>query len=140
MSEVVASVSTIKRHRKQAQSDQAAEIRDAFRQKMPMYKVVHWDGKIVEFLGEHGHTYEDVNAVVLSAPLELKPRFLGAPVVGRGEGRQLFNSTVQVLEEWDAADGIIGAVFDTTDSNRHSSGCGNMPGEALQSCISMAGL
>ena len=84
---------------------------------MPMFKVVHWDGKVVEFIGEHDRSYQDLNAVVLSSPLELKPKFLGAPVVDSSTGRQLADSTMHTLNVWGATEGIIGAVFDTTSSN-----------------------
>ena len=117
MNDVTASMSSAKRHRKSAQHEEATQIRSAFRASMPKFKVVHWDGKIVEFLGPQGRTYEDVNAVVLSSPIEMSPRFLGAPVVERGTGRQLADSTLYMLDVWDAREGIVGAVFDTTSSN-----------------------
>lgn len=117
MQDMVASIATIKRHRKVAQRDTANKIRSAFKADMPKFKVIHWDGKVTEFLGEHGRTYQDVNAVVLSSPLEMKPRFLGAPVVNRGTGRQLADSTLHTLQVWGIDEGVIAAVFDTTASN-----------------------
>ena len=117
MQEVVGSVSTSKRHRKEAQAEAAATIRSTFKEAMPKYKVIHWDGKVTEFLSEHGRTYQDANAVVLSAPLHMAPKFLGAPVVDRGTGIQLAEATMNVLTTWGANDGIIGMVFDTTSSN-----------------------
>ena len=117
MTEMVASLATIKRHRKVALSEKSEEIREEFKKNKPQFLVVHWDGKIVEFLGEQGHTYQDVNAVVLSSPLEMEPRFIGAPVVNRGTGRQLADSTLATLRLWEADEGVIAIVFDTTSSN-----------------------
>ncbi len=63
--------------------------------------------------------YQDANAIVLSAPLELKPMFLGAPVVQRGTGQLLCDATINLLREWDIFDNgsIIGTCWDTTANN-----------------------
>ena len=77
MGEVVASHATITRHHKMAQKENADEIKSCLKNEMPEYKIIHWDGKITEFLNEFGGgVYQDVNAVVLSAPLMLKPKSL----------------------------------------------------------------
>ena len=46
-----------------------------------------------------------------------QPKFLGAPVVSKGSGKQLASATMGVLQQWQMAERLIGAVFDTTSSN-----------------------
>ncbi len=82
VNDLVASHRTVKRHRKIAQKTEADEIKLSLKEQMPKNKIIHWDGKLVEFVNQDGGgVHQDVNAIVLSAPLELKPKFLGAPVV-----------------------------------------------------------
>ena len=64
---------------------------------LPKYIVVHWGGKITEFLGELGYSYQDVNAVVVSFPLAITSQFLGAPVEEGATGRLLCQSTITLL-------------------------------------------
>ncbi len=81
-------------------------------------KVVQWDGKLVQFLNAQGRgVYEDANAIVISAPLTLKPMFLAAPTVDRGTGQLLCDATVRVLAEWDLLENIIATCWETTASN-----------------------
>jgi hypothetical protein len=120
MDDVTASVSSSKRHRKEAQNERAEQIRETFREKMPSHIVVHWDGKITQFLGEQGYTYQDVNAVVVTSPLNIPQQFLGAPVMEAGAtGRALADVTHALLVEWGIVDQarVIALVFDTTSSN-----------------------
>ena len=113
MSEVVASPSTIKRHRKKAPKEKANEIRA--KKTKPKYPVIHWDGKIIEYaLGMH----DDCNAVVLSGPGDCPPTFLGAPIVKRGTGQELCTKCLEMLAVYDIPiQSITAAVFDTTASN-----------------------
>ena len=113
MSEVVASKSTIKRHRKSSQLEKAAEIRA--KKIRPKYPVIHWDGKIIEYaLGLH----DDCNAVVLSGPGDCPPTFLGAPIIRRGTGEELCTKCLEILAVYEIPlDSIIAGVFDTTASN-----------------------
>ena len=52
MTEMVASPTTIKQHRKVALSEKSEEIRKEIKKNKPQFLVVHWDEKVVEFLGE----------------------------------------------------------------------------------------
>ena len=119
MQEIVASVSTAKRHRKSAQSDIAEKIRSTYKTDFKATKkVLHWDGKITQFLDTQGLVYQDCNAVVLSTPLSgAKPQFIGAPVVEHSTGELLATTALHCAEMWDAKDDIIATVFDTTSSN-----------------------
>ncbi len=119
MKDIVASLPTVKRHRKIAQATKAKDIKDSFIERFESKKkVLHWDGKVTEFLDEHGLVYQDCNAVVLSIPLSgEKPQFIGAPVVTHGTGQLLATSALQCVELWEASDDLIAAVFDTTSSN-----------------------
>ena len=120
LDEVNASPSTVKVHRKAAIKKIADEIREKFVEDMPDYMVAHWDGKITEFLGEHGYSYQDVNAVCVSAPGYFTDQFLGAPVMENGAtGRALAEATIKVLADWSilTLSKIIALVFDTTASN-----------------------
>lgn len=119
MEDIVASLPTAKRHRKAAQEETAHTIKEEFISKFKLKKkVVHWDGKVTEFLDTHGLVYKDCNAVVLSVPqCDTKPQFIGAPVVQHGTGQLLAEATLHCLDEWDATDDIIGIAFDTTSTN-----------------------
>lgn len=119
MQEMVASITTTKRHRKSAQAKLAHKIRTDFTEKHRTHKkLLHWDGKVTQFLDTQGLVYQDCNAVVLSMPMSgVKPQFLGAPVVAHGTGELLGTSALHCAEMWEAKDDIIGAVFDTTSSN-----------------------
>jgi hypothetical protein len=119
MEDVVASLPTAKRHRKSAQEEMAGGIKEEFKLKFKeQKKVVHWDGKITQFLDAQGLVYQDCNAVVLSVPLSgIKPQFIGAPVVQQGTGQLLAEVTLHCLDEWDARNAIIGIGFDTTSAN-----------------------
>ena len=117
-SKLVASSSSVKRHRKVAQHDEAEKIKLSLKEHMPKHKVIHWDGKLVEFVNQGGGgVHQDVNATVLNAPLALEPRFLGAPVVARGTGALLCEAVINILQEWGALDGVIATCWDTTASN-----------------------
>ncbi len=119
MDQLVASVPTIKRHRKSAQSDIAKVVKEDFIEKYRLFrKILHWDGKVTQFLDEQGLVFQDCNAVVLSVPLSgAKPQFIGAPVVTHGTGQQLAEAALHCVDQWEARDTIIGMVFDTTSSN-----------------------
>ena len=118
MNDMVASISTAKRHRKIAQAEKASELKSVFKDTKPKYKIIHWDGKLVQFLNEQGGgVYQDANAIIISSPLELKPMFLAAPTVERGTGQLLCQATIRVLQDWDIMDNIIGTCWDTTAAN-----------------------
>ena len=116
--ELPISPATTARHRKSAQMNEAIQISSCIKQDMlGTLKVVHWDSKITEFLTTQGHKDQDVNAVVVSTPLGNGPVFLGAPVMKRGTGLSLAETTISVLKSWDCIDGLIAASFDTTSTN-----------------------
>lgn len=117
--ELVASMPSIKRHRKAAQVEIASQIRSKFTQDhKTTKKVIHWDGKVCQFLDTQGMVYQDCNAVVISMPLSgVKPQFIGAPVVQRGTGILLANAALHCAEIWDVNEDIIATVFDTTSAN-----------------------
>lgn len=119
MNDFVASLPTSKRHRKSAQTKLAQSIKEDFMVKhKDSKKVLHWDGKITQFLDEQGLVFQDCNAVVLSIPLsDIRPQFIGAPVVEHATGQQLAAAAIHCVDEWDARDTIIAQVFDTTSAN-----------------------
>ncbi len=119
MMDIVASPATIKRHRKAEQKAIATKVQRDFMSKFKSQKkVLHWDGKVTEFLDTQGMVYQDCNAVVLSVPLsDTKPQFIGAPVVDQGTGEKLAESAIHCVNQWEAADDIVAMVFDTTSSN-----------------------
>ena len=98
--QITASHATAKRHRKQAQKAEAKRIKKKFKENLPNKLVLHWDGKVTQFLGKTGITTQDVNAVVVTSPLEIAYQFLGAPVLKDGAtGRNLADATVRVLTD-----------------------------------------
>lgn len=117
--ELVASLPTIKRHRKQEQERIACKLKADFIVKFKSHKkILHWDGKVTQFMDAQGHVYQDCNAVVISIPLsDEKPQFIGAPVVTRGTGQLLARAALHCVNEWEARESIIGTVFDTTSAN-----------------------
>lgn len=119
MQEMVASLPTAKRHRKEAQAELAKDIKSKYTAKFKSSKkVLHWDGKVTQFRDVQGFVYQDCNAVVLSMPLSgVKPQFIGAPVVQHGTGQLLAASALQCAETWEAKDDIIATCFDTTSAN-----------------------
>ena len=127
MLELVASPSTIKRHRKSEQKEIAKSIKRNFIVKYEsMKKVLHWDGKVTQFRDIEGQVYQDANAVVLSVPLSNDTaQFIGAPIVERGTGEKLARSAMHCVNEWEAQDDLVALVFDTTASNTgHHQGAG----------------
>ena len=119
MNQIVASLPTAKRHRKSAQQQIAISVRDQFIEKYKgMYKTLHWDGKVTQFLDAQGLVYQDCNAVVLSIPMSARtPQFIGAPVVQRGTGVLLADACMHCLDDWEATEDIIGIGSDTTSAN-----------------------
>ena len=121
LDDITASISSIKRSRKVAVESKSAEVQSKFQAlAMDKFKVVHWDGKLIEFLArDGGGVYEDANAVVLSSPLGFKPTFIAAPSVRRGTGQQLCDATITTLEQRNLLEkeNTIGMVWDTTASN-----------------------
>ncbi len=118
MNEVIASLATTRMHRRQTQIAEAEAVKARLKSNMPTYKVIHWDGKLIEFLNVNGGgVYQDANAVILSSPLELKPMFLGSPAIESGTGQLLCDATVRLLGEWDVLQNIIATCWDTTAAN-----------------------
>ena len=118
--EITVIQASAKRQRKEAQKEKAQEIKQHFKDTLPQFGVVHWDGKVTEFLGPEGSKYQDVNAVVFTSPLNVFYQFLGAPVMNDGAtGRNLSESTLRLLGEWGIREvaRILALVFDTTSSN-----------------------
>lgn len=117
--DLVASLPTIKRHRKQEQEKIACKIKAEFIEKFKSHKkILHWDGKVTQFLDAQGLVYQDCNAVVISIPLSgVKPQFIGAPVVKKGSGQLLAEAALHCVDDWEARETIIGTVFDTTSAN-----------------------
>ena len=76
MSEMVASVSTTRRHRKSMQTETASRIKEQTKQTMPKSKIVHWDGKITKMITKKGYKKKYINAVVISGPEWHNPNFL----------------------------------------------------------------
>ena len=57
------------------------EIKDKFNSlAKDCFKVVHWDGKVIEYLTANGGVYEDANAVVLSSPVVFSLHFSELPL------------------------------------------------------------
>ena len=116
---IVASPATVKRKRKEAQKVIAKRVKREFiTNNDSKLKQLHWDGKVTEFYDEHGTSYEDCNAVVISIPLSEKDtQFIGAPVVSQGTGEKLARASLYCAEQWDSTDDLFALVFDTTSSN-----------------------
>lgn len=75
--------------------------------------MVHWDGKILPDLV--GRTNVERIAVLVSYNGTAK--FLGAPKIASGTGKNIANAVHDTLVEWDISDKVVAASFDTTSSN-----------------------
>lgn len=75
--------------------------------------VVHWDGKILPDLT--GRSKVDRIAVLVS--YDGTAKFLGAPKIQSGSGKNIADAVYNVLVEWDICEKVVAMCFDTTSSN-----------------------
>jgi len=109
------SVSTIRRQRRENRSEVYRLIREKWSETKPSHVIVHWDSKLIQHLT--GRSAERI-AVLVSGGDELKtPKLLGIPPAENATGSTQKSVVVNLLEEWDVLDTVIGLVFDTTASN-----------------------
>ena len=81
--------------------------------------VLHFDGKMIE--DNVGETFQTADhlAVLLSSPdlASGQPQLLGIPALDSGTGAQMCTTIMELVEQWEATDFIIGICYDTTASN-----------------------
>lgn len=75
--------------------------------------MVHWDGKIL--LDLFGRSKADRIAVLVSYNGSFK--FLGAPKIESGTGKNIAQVVFDVLVEWGISERVVACSFDTTSSN-----------------------
>lgn len=74
---------------------------------------VHWDGKILPDL--FGRSKVDRIAVLVSCNGTFK--FLGAPKIESGTGRNIADAVFNLLVEWGISERVVACSYDTTSSN-----------------------
>ena len=114
----VVSVSTTFRKRKFETNQEAAKLKEEFKENYKlMPKVVHWDSKIMEVVDFKGMKEKDINSIVLTVPGVSVSTVIGIPETSSGTGLDVAECTLKKAKEWTDLKDIFGCVFDTTSSN-----------------------
>ena len=114
------------RDRKNYVKEDFEMIQDEFKKKLRASHprlVLHFDGKMME--DNVGETFQTADhlAVLLSSPDLACEKLLGIPALDSGTGAQMCTTIMELVEQWEATDFIIGICYDTTASNTgHKSG------------------
>lgn len=84
----------------------------------PTIAVIHWDGKLMDTLGNDYGTEERLPILVSGVG---GVKLLGVPALTHKStekiGPQISRATKELLDDWKCSDNISGMVFDTTSSN-----------------------
>lgn len=113
VSNLVVSISTIRRCRTQVRCDSGKELRKMFKEEVIDAVSVHWDGKILPSLT--GNDKVDRLPVVIS--FNGKEQLLGIPAISSGTGKEQAEAVYALLKEWDVVQNVQALCCDTTASN-----------------------
>lgn len=75
--------------------------------------MVHWDGKILSDLTGR----DKVDRIVVLISYDGTVKFLGAPKVQSGSGKNIAEAIYSILVQWNIAEKVVAACFDTTSTN-----------------------
>lgn len=113
VSNLVVSISTIRRCRSQVRCESGKELRKIFKKEEIDAVSVHWDGKILPSLT--GNDKVDRLPVVIS--YNGKEQLLGIPAISSGTGKEQAEAVYALLKEWDVDEKVQALCCDTTASN-----------------------
>lgn len=114
------STTTSHRHRSTELKCSEAKIKSKFKNMMPKFIVLHWDGKVIKY--ENRQEQDERLAIVASFPRPAQQhQFLAAPCIPNGTGATMCNALLNTLQSWQIPhENIIGISWDTTASNTGS--------------------
>lgn len=113
------SISPSTSHRQRTSELKIAEsrIRKHFKENMPKFLIIHWDGKVIKY--QHRRETDDRLAIVSSIPrADQQNHFLAAPRIPDGTGVCQRDALTNTLRTWEIPnESVIGMSWDTTASN-----------------------
>ena len=121
------SKSTSHRHRKDELMKSEKNIKANFKEHMPEFLIMHWDGKVIKY--EQRRETDERLAIMASVPQPDTPtQFLAAPLLENGSAESMRTALMDTIREWGIPfQSIIGMCWDTTSSNT-----GHKTGSAIQ--------
>ena len=121
INDLILSVSTIHRARKENRKKLAEKDKQEFNVDKPL--VVHWDGKLLPDVTNVVHEKVDCLAILVTG--ENTEKLLGVPKISKGTREAMAEATAASLAEWEIKEQVIGMCFDTTSSNTgvHAGAC-----------------
>lgn len=75
--------------------------------------MVHWDGKILNDIVGRSH----VDRIAVLVSYDGTAKFLGAPKIGSGSGKDIAEAVYKILVDWNISERVVAASFDTTSTN-----------------------